>query len=61
MSDEFESAKRGRKTTEKKRLCVRLDPDVYSQLMTYIDKHGFITAKLVEKILKSFLATRDDK
>ena len=61
MSDEFEGAKRGRKTTEKKRLCVRLDPDVHSDLMDYIDKHGFITAKLVEKILISFLKTRDDK
>jgi hypothetical protein len=61
MSDEFEGAKRGRKTIEKKRLSVRLDPDVYSDLMAYIDKKDYITSKLVEKILKAFLDTRDDK
>lgn len=61
MSDEFEGAKRGRKVIEKKRLCVRLDPDVHKEFMDYIDSKGYITAKLVEKILKAFLATRDDK
>ena len=61
MSDEFEGAKRGRKVIEKKRLCVRLDPDVHKEFMDYCESNSYITAKLVEKILKAFLNTRDDK
>lgn len=61
MKDEFEGAKRSKKVDTRKRLVVRIDPDLHKEFMEYSDSKGYITAKLVEKILRAFLATRDDR
>ena len=57
--DEFEGAKRGRRIKDKKRLSIRLDPDLHKELMAYIDNGGYVTAKLIEKILRKFLDSRE--
>ena len=61
MKDEFEGAKRSKKVDTRKRFIVRLDPDLHKEFMDYIDKKGYVTSKLADKILRAFLATRDDK
>jgi hypothetical protein len=61
MSDEFEGAKRSKKVDNRKRLVVRIYPDLHKEFMEYSESNSYVTAKLVEKILRAFLKTRDDK
>ena len=61
MSDEFEGAKKKKKVDNRKRFIVRIDPDLHKEFLDYCESNSYVTAKLVEKKLISFLKTRDDK
>jgi len=61
MSDEFEGAKRKKKVDNRKSFIVRIDPNLHKEFLDYCESNSYVTAKLVEKILRAFLKTRDDK
>jgi len=59
MSDEFEGAKRKRKVDTRKRFVVRIDSELHKEFLDYCEQGNYVTAKLVERILRAFLKTRD--
>ena len=59
MSEDFEGAKRKKKVDTRKRFVVRIDRDLHQEFLDYCEQGNYVTAKLVEKILRAFLKSRD--